>query len=608
MKTYLFFLFILISSIIFYLPETFALSCAVRSGNCNANETCLFSMLKLNNSHIGDCNQYNYKVCCDRLISAIRDNACNADEGIVLSMYSLSNSHAGSKGYFAKKVCGKFNNTNYGVECNIRSSCLTDEACVVSLYQHNNSHAATCDYYSNKICCAALPDLLVDQTSITPNNTSPDVGDPILFNITVWNIGDAAATQVNISCYANGNYFDSNIINSIPPDASKQTPRYTTCTWISSCPSLNVNISVKVDAANQIRELNESNNEAWKLMNLTETLNIRIDNPVNGSSHFRGTTLNLNSTVGSNCSTPPTLPFNVTWYNESTQIATGQHATWQIPLEDFILGSKIINATATSIYYHAAWNTSNIIIKNNLPRFTGPNFNVTPPEIEAGQGIQISCDVTDVEDTASQLITNISVKDAAGVWSNVSASNIGNTFYRDYATTDTSPLGNYTAVCSAVDHNNGYNESATAQFLVFQNATVTLNLNSTYYWWNDAVFVYGNAKRKDGSPIDTSTSPIDNVTVLVDGEKVCMTDTNSSGDYNCTFTSPSSVGNYSLVIRVPDPLTGKVFRNSTTLFVNPTYGGSETGVREKSCFGLPQLIVNPDGTIKMVIVRICVWK
>ncbi len=590
-----------------FIANSYALSCSIRSGACNQNETCLFSLVKLNNSHVGDCNQYNYKVCCDRLVSTIRDNSCNANEGIVISMNKTSDSHAASPNYFGKKVCAYFNNTNYGVNCNIRSSCLSDETCVISLYQNNNSHAATCDYYSNKVCCAALSDLLVNENSISPNNTSPKVGDAILFNITVWNIGDAAASSVNVSCYANGNYFDSNSINSIPPDVSMQTPRYTTCTWISTCPSINVNISVKVDPSNEIRELNESNNEAWILINLTEKLNIKIDNPINGSSYYRNQVINLNSTVNSTCYSSPQKPYNVTWYNESTQIANTQHATWQIPLGDFILGTKKITANATSTFYEYGSDNVNITILNNLPKFVGPNFNVTPPEIHVGDSIEITCDVNDVEDSASQLQVNISVKDASSIWSNASATNIGNTFSRVYSTTDTSPLGNYTAVCSALDHNQGYNETST-KFLVYQNATVTLNLNSSFYWWGDAVLVYGNAKRKDGSSIDTSTSIFDNVTVLLDNKQVCMTDTNSSGDYSCVFNAPNSVGNYSLMVRVPDPLTGKIFRNFTNLEVKPTYGSGETNVREQSCIALPRLLINPDGTIKTVMVRICIWK
>jgi hypothetical protein len=584
-----------------------ALSCTIRSGSCNAGEACLFSMVKLNNSHVGDCNQYNYKVCCDELTSTIRNYACNADEGAVISIYNTINSHAAAASYYSKKVCAKFNNTNYGIECNVRDSCLTNETCVVSLFKQNNAHAATCDYYSKKVCCRALPDLLVDQTSISFNNTSPREGEAVLLNITVWNIGDSAASQVNVSCYVNGNYFDSDVINSIPPDVSQQTPRYATCTWTASCPASN-NITVRVDPSNAIKELNESNNEAWRQINLTESLNIAIDNPVNGSSYYRGQTLNLNSTVTVSCGGTPDKAYNVTWYNETTKIAEGEDTTWQIPLGDFILGTKMIKADATSTYYDSGTDNVNITILNNLPQFEGPGFNVTPAEIEAGQSIQISCNVTDVEDDASQLTVNISVKDASGVWSNITASRIGNTFYRDYATTDTSPIGNYTTVCTAVDHNNGYSESTLAYFLVYQNATVTVNLNSTYYWWNDGVRVYGNVKRTDGTAVYTSPDPTSNVTVLVDNQQYCMTDTDSQGDYTCSFTAPGSVGTYTLIVRVPDPLTGKVFRNSTSLVVNPKYGGNETGVKEMSCFALPQIVVNPDGSIKTVMVKVCTWK
>ena len=65
------------------------------------------------------------------------------------------------------------------------------------------------------------------------------------------------------------------------------------------------------------------------------------------------------------------------------------------------------------------------------------------------------------------------------------------------------------------------------------------------------------------------------------------------------------------IANVTDPLTNKVFGNSTILEVRPSVGetkAAEEAVGEVSCYELPKLVQNPDGSIREVIVRICVWK
>jgi len=586
---------LLLLTFLFLLNISKALECSVRN-SCLANETCILSLYNTANAHAGSCDYYSYKICCDEISAGIYDQ-CPSNMAEILSLYQVNNTHVAHPGYYSHKLCAGY--TTYPINCQIRDgSCLTNETCVLSLYSSENAHIADCSYYRYKLCCERLPDLYVNESSIQPNETNPLWGTVIDINVQVWNIGDATANQVNVSCYENGILFDSKLISSIAPGQYA----YATCKWNVSC---NTNISVFVDPKNAIRELNESNNQAWKVVPITERLLITILYPHNGDRFYRGQTISLNSSTASSCSSLP--PHNVYWYNESTFIGQGDNITWTIPLSDDLLGNKTIKAIANYSGYYTGEDSVNITILNNLPRFSEIYYNVTPPEVQSGEGIEIMCDVYDVEDCPSSsnchLQTNISIKRPDGVQINYTANQIGNTFYIDY-TAPYSPLGNYTAICSAVDSDNGYNESAPSTFLVWQNATVTISLNASDYWWNSPVKISGYAKRLTGTAIANG-----NVEVLLLGTNVCpLAGTDATGYYECDFTSPPAVGNYSVLVKVTDPLTGKTFGNVTYLVVSPYYGESPATAKNVGCYQVPQLIQNPDGSIKKVWVRICIWK
>jgi len=572
-----------------------SLSCSIFSGSCPSDYSCLFSIYSTQNSHAGACGYYSYSVCCDEIFSYI-NQTCNASTSSILSFYQQNNTHVAQPNYYSWQLCAGY--FTYPLECTIRSSCLENETCVISLYSTTNSHVADCNYYPNKLCCKKLSDLMVNSSSF--QFPSPLIfGSNSTINITVWNLGDAAAYNVNVSCYENGTLFDSKIISSIPIGSSYQT----SCNWRVSCLT---NISVKVDPGNLIKELNESNNEAWQQVSIIEYLNVTIDYPLNEQSFYRGQTIWLNSTVTSSCSNSP--PHTTYWYNESVLIGSGDDIQWAIPLDDGLLGKKNITAYANSTGNYLANSRSiNITILNNIPNVTKPRFNVTPAEVESGNGIQILCDAYDLEDCSSpascSVKVNISILDPNGNWNNASASQTGNTFYRDYIATYY-PLGNYTVYCNVLDSDNGYNESLPSTFLVFQNATVTVNLNASYYGWDEGVKVYGIAKRKDGGAVSLS-----DVKIYLNQKLVCNTTTIMSGEYACEFKAPSSIGNYNLLVEVKDSQTGKIFTNSTLLVVKVVYGAEETEVKKAkqvSCYEVPQLVVNPDGSIKQAFVKVCI--
>lgn len=591
-------IFLLIFFFIFLFPLSLAFNCTIREGSCTGNEVAVISLVKETNAHVGSYDKYNYKLCCDFDFVAIRSN-CEPNEGEVLSLYKTYNSHAAKKGYYQNRVCATL--ASEPANCTIRQNqCSINEACIISLAKETNAHAARCDYYPWKICCRVYPDLYVNESSISFNVSEPYVGDTLGINITVWNIGDAAATQVNVSCYDNGNYFDSYIINSIPPNPSMQEPRYAYCELKTDCP-IEHNISIRVDPNNLVKEYNKSNNFASKSITLKERLFVYIDSPTEGQSFYRGSDVNLQSTVNDSCYPFPSATVN--WYNESTLIGSGEDIVWTIPLADFMLGTKTIRTEASAAGYSTAYDTVQITILNNPPTVSTPSYNVTPAEIHKGESIEISCVANDIEDTAENLRVNISVKDPAGNWDNITANRIGNTFYRSYSTSDTSLIGYYTAVCTVWDTDNGYNSSA-SQFVVYQNVSVIINLNATKVWWNDAVNCTIQAIRKDNSYVSSA-----DVEIKVNDSVKCSAKaaTDSFGKYTCIFNAPNSTDTFIVNASVIDPLTDKLFYNTTLLEVSPTLGEEEVAP-QIACYEEPQIIQNPDGTLEEVRVKVCVWK
>jgi hypothetical protein len=576
----------------------YALACAVRNGACNAGENLLFSMSHQDNAHAGTFDYYAYSVCCDEANSSVQAS-CGSGSAEALSFFRQNNTHVSEPGYYSNKLCVSYGAAN-PLECSLKASCNATEACVVSLHDTGNSHAASCSYYDNQLCCSKIPDLFVNNTSITPNVTLPVFGSPVLMNNTVWNIGDSAAYAANVSCYANGTYFGSSVISSVPADATMQTPRYSNCNWTTSCSN---NISIVADPSNMILELNESNNAAWRVVPITDRLYVSVSSPTNGQSYYRGSTVTLESSTTAACNLPS---YTLTWYNQSTAIATGDSASWDIPLADALLGAKTINATATAAGYVNGTANANITILNNQPATGAPTYNATPSEILRGNGIEIDCAVSDTEDAAGALTVNVSIRDPSGAWSNVTTTDrIGSTYYRNYGTTQSSMLGTYAAACAVADTDGGRAE-ASSTFLVYQSGTVTVNLNATSVGYGAAINVSGSAHYSD-----TGAVTLSDVSVSILGVQQCSDTTDAAGGYACVFNAPQQVGTFAINVQVTDKDTGKLITNSTALTVSVSYGEPATAERAAQnvgCYEVPSLVQNPDGSITKSTVRICVWK
>lgn len=123
-------------------------SCSLRYGSCEENETCLFSLYSEINSHLGNCSAYDYKVCCENLKA--ETGTCTPTSTALFSLAKEENSHANYEKTreYNITIC-----VSPQPVCVLRPQCQKNEVCIVSFYSDINSHAAKCDYYKNNLCC-----------------------------------------------------------------------------------------------------------------------------------------------------------------------------------------------------------------------------------------------------------------------------------------------------------------------------------------------------------------------------------------------------------------------------------------------------------------------
>ncbi|MCS7106254.1 MAG: hypothetical protein NZ942_02985 [Candidatus Aenigmarchaeota archaeon] len=136
-------------------------------------------------------------------------------------------------------------------------------------------------------------------------------------------------------------------------------------------------------------------------------------------------------------------------------------------------------------------------------------------------------------------------------------------------------------------------------FLAFafasEEGTVTLSLNSSVSWWQDAILAYGEAKNSDGLPIQNAE-----VKLFVDKEITCP-NTSFNGKWFCVFNAPDEIKNYNVFVKVSGIL------NSTSLKVSPTYGRLPSGSITRVAYEEPILFQDLNGKIKVVWLRLIVW-
>jgi len=131
--------------------------------------------------------------------------------------------------------------------------------------------------------------------------------------------------------------------------------------------------------------------------------------------------------------------------------------------------------------------------------------------------------------------------------------------------------------------------------------SVSITLSSSKVWWNGSATASGVAKFSNGDPIGNS-----DLNITLNSIRYCTNTTDVSGNYACTFTAPNVIGDYALVVNVTT--LSSTYTNTTTLSVSPTYGKTPVASTEKVVYEVPMLILDQDGSIKTIWIKVTVWK
>ena len=205
---------------------------------------------------------------------------------------------------------------------------------------------------------------------------------------------------------------------------------------------------------------------------LLGVLNVTIDNPADGNPYHKGDTLNLNSTTQDE-NTQEVTPDNATWYNSTSQIATGEDTTWQIP-SGHGLGPQVIRVNVTKQYYDSDEDNVTILIWgwSNITWISPDNGNYSPGSI-----IPLVCRVRDVNSSSG--IENYPIhfyyKNSTESGYHDIGINITNSTGHAVYHWDTGglPLDNYTTLCN-ITHNSTLYYNVTAD----NKANTTISLTT----------------------------------------------------------------------------------------------------------------------------------
>ncbi len=141
------------------------------------------------------------------------------------------------------------------------------------------------------------------------------------------------------------------------------------------------------------------------------------------------------------------------------------------------------------------------------------------------------------------------------------------------------------------------------------NVTITINLNTTTPSWNEGVRATGRATRDGGSTVDTNANDLN---IYLNGTLYCTNETDSNGDYVCDLSAPSTLGIYGVNVTIVDPTTSRTWYNTSSSFtIRASFGEAATSQSEAgsvSCYEEPRVVQNPDGTLKIAYVRVCISK
>jgi hypothetical protein len=287
---------------------------------------------------------------------------------------------------------------------------------------------------------------------------------------------------------------------------------------------------------------------------------------------------------------------SLTLERETFTVATGVQ-----PFEVIILGGGSYNYTCRypgSQNYSSSILDSDILTINRLSTSTKLYINGSDTDRNFKQGVTVNFTVTvDVSGKLVKLYTNFTG------WNIPSG---------------VTPLYNYTIlnyddrtynITGYFEGDQNYSSSSETHFLTINPIPlVTINLNASSVWWGGSINVSGIAKRSDQSPLSNIE-----VKLTFDGETICsnIPNTTSTGWYSCVFNTPYRIGTRDVQVYIIDPVTSEPASNTSSLEVKVWWGGDDIEMDEAAnvgCYEVPKIIQNPDGSIRRVLVKMCVWK
>jgi hypothetical protein len=335
-------------------------------------------------------------------------------------------------------------------------------------------------------------------------------------------------------------------------------------------------------------EVTVSGDEDFEALTLMGQLNITIDAPANESNHYKGSTVNLQSTTRDELGAVVGAP-TVTWRNSTKQVATGEDTSWDIP-NTHSIGAEIMTANSTKQYYYSdetnvtiyVWGYSNLTWGSPAPW----------SEYSQGTSVTLICLVEDNMTNAGiqNYPVQFYVENSTHTYS--LGSNLSNS--TGYATkswdTSSYAAGVYFPVCNITDNSSlYYNASAHYGANSTVNITaaagvllVTLNtppgdsivpryrnftVNATVECSNsDCGNVQGTARYNSSSASADTTIPASGTPFYTfDSNPQSCTENPMTVGENCTLTwVVNSTGNFNTVWVIDALFTGSTAQNNDT--------------------------------------------
>ncbi|MDY6965908.1 MAG: NosD domain-containing protein, partial [Halobacteriota archaeon] len=414
--------------------------------------------------------------------------------------------------------------------------------------------------FENYFTPTELPDLTLSANNISFSNPFPVIGETVTINATIHNVGDVDASNVVMQ------FFDGDPINGTQIDVDQTIPLITAggnetvnVTWIAEAGVHE--IYVKIDPDDDIVEVNEGNNVAYKLIIIEDItyegiLNVRIVEPLNYSFYSSGDLLRFNTTISD--LNGDYLSSNVTAY---ATLSGPENESKIIPLSsdsNFFVGEYYVTQDDPKGVWIAnvtAHNSTHIGYNSSLLFFTGPYSisarsdketyvlnEVAKFEAEAYK-LGISSRVLSDENVSLNLSIYNSESTLVFGPNAMSYDSISDLFVLEV---DVNLLGVGRFNVSVVGEDSSGNiENTTLDFFVTEDFEVNINTDKIVYDRGEPINITGSAFFFNGSAVSNATVTLEiNVESFI---RTFITNSRENGDFNFTFYPfDYEAGNYKL--------------------------------------------------------------